>query len=237
MNYWSSELNSTGEKESLRYIKNKFKSNKKVTIFDVGANLGEFSILCHDVFKGSCSIHAFEPSSTTRGALKLNVGMFSDVIKIHSYAISSVLGKAVLHTSEDCSSIASLETLERPIRPLDPALDETVELMTLDQFCRIEKIEKINFLKLDIEGHEFSALEGAQQLLSDGLIDIIQFEFGENNISSRTFLLDFIKILNNYEFFRIAPGGIVPFHYRGGVSEIFATMNYLAVRKNFQDIR
>ncbi len=35
-----------------------------------------------------------------------------------------------------------------------------------------------HFLKLDIEGHELAALQGAQKLLSRGAVDVIQFELG-----------------------------------------------------------
>jgi len=62
-------------------------------------------------------------------------------------------------------------------------------------------------------------------------IDAIQWEFGENNISSRSYMRDFVDLLDGFDFYRVVPGGLLPWAYRGGASEIFATMNYVAVRK------
>ena len=73
-------------------------------------------------------------------------------------------------------------------------------------------------------------------MISEGRIHFIQFEFGENNISSRTYLADFDRILSpQFDFRRVVPGGPTPWSYEGGRSEIFATMNYLCERREEQE--
>jgi FkbM family methyltransferase len=196
-----------------------------------GANVGEFSQHCQAGFGPHCRIHAFEPASSTFAELVRRTRNSCPSVEAHRLGISNAEGTAVLHSSEACSTIASLVELERPIRPFDSALDEKVDLTTIDAFCASRTIERIHFLKLDIEGHELAALNGARTMLAEDRIDCVQFEFGENNISSRTFLNDFVKLLSGFDLFRIVPGGPVAWTYKGGTSELFATMNYLAVRR------
>lgn len=231
LNYWASSFNSSGEKEAIASIASALRGVEKPVIFDVGANVGEFSHHCQEAFGPKCRIYAFEPASTTFAELVKLTQNSCPSVEAFRLGISEKEGTAVLHSSEPCSTIASLVALERPIRPFDSSLDEDVEVTTIEAFCAKKGIDRIHFLKLDIEGHELAALKGAQTLLSEGRIDYVQFEFGENNISSRTFLGDFVKLLAGYDLFRIVPGGPVPWTYRGGASELFATMNYLAVRR------
>ncbi|HEX6660775.1 MAG TPA: FkbM family methyltransferase [Sphingomicrobium sp.] len=232
MNYWSSELFATGELDALRYIAQRLDKVARPVVFDVGANVGSYSVACLRAFQNRCQLHAFEPSGATFGKLRSNSALSGDGVYLHQCAMSDHDGTAILHTSEAGSSIASLEQLDRPVRPFDRRLDETVELRTLDGFCLDEGIDEIDLLKLDIEGHELSALRGAKGMVRDGKIRFLQFEFGENNVSSRTYLADFNKILGDrFNLFRIVPGGPLPWRYQGSRSEIFATMNYLAERK------
>jgi len=229
MNYWSSEFAVTGEREALRFIASNLADIGNPVVFDVGANVGDFSLACLDTFGGRCRLHAFEPSAATFAMLsdKLN----STGAELHQLAFSDREGEAVLHSSEPGSSIASLVELDRPVRSLDRALDESVRIATIDHFCEMNGVERIDFLKLDIEGHEYAALSGAADMLERGRIGALQFEFGENDLSARTFLGDIIEMLDGFDHYRIVPGGPVRWSYAGAKSEIFATMNYLAVRR------
>jgi FkbM family methyltransferase len=229
MNYWASMFDRSGEKEAVTFVAQHLVNVTSPVIFDVGANVGEFSLHCQKIFGSSCVIYAFEPANATFDELTRRTKDLAPSVKPHQVGISNVLGEAILHSSEPCSTIASLVLLERPIRPFDPVLDEKVVLTTIDCFCAEMDIQRIHFLKLDIEGHELAALDGARMMLEQGRIDCIQFEFGENNISSRTFLGDFVKRLEGFDLFRVVPGGPISWTYKGGASEIFATMNYLAV--------
>jgi FkbM family methyltransferase len=232
MNYWSSELSATGELDALAYVARRLDKVPYPVIFDVGANVGSYSLACLRAFGNRCLLHAFEPSAATFEKLRSNADLSREGIHLHRLAMSDHDGTATLHTSEAGSSIASLEQLERPLRPFDARLDEQVELRTLDGFCLEQGIDQIDLLKLDIEGHEIAALNGAARMLGQGRIRFLQFEFGENNVSSRTYLADFNKILaDRFDVSRIVPGGPVPWQYRGSQSEIFATMNYLCERR------
>ncbi len=109
---------------------------------------------------------------------------------------------------------------------------ERIEVRALDDFCREQGVERIDFLKLDVEGHELAVLRGARRMLGAGTVSLIQFEFGPANIYSRTFFYDFWTLLSGaYDIYRIVPKGLAPIAYYGEQREIFLTTNYLAVRR------
>jgi FkbM family methyltransferase len=230
MNFWGNRLTSTGEFDAVRYAARKLSGVSRPMIFDVGANIGEFSEFCCSTFH-ECDLHAFEPSLATFEILNKNLERAQARVSTHRLGFSDKSGDANLYSSEPGSTIASVHQLERPIRPFRDQFTETIKLTTIDDFCKEQGIAKIDYLKLDIEGHEYHALLGARGMLDSGAIRFIQFEFGDNNVSSRTYLNDFVKLLGDrYRMYRIVPGGLVPWRYRGGRSEIFATMNYLCER-------
>ena len=57
----------------------------------------------------------------------------------------------------------------------------TVRTETLDGFCAKNKINLIDFMKIDVEGFELNVLKGAELMLSGGKIKLIQFEFTQLN--------------------------------------------------------
>jgi hypothetical protein len=110
---------------------------------------------------------------------------------------------------------------------------EEVEAKTLDQYLGLlGPDEKLDLLKLDIEGAELSALAGGKKLLSR--TRVVQFEFGGCNIDSRTFFQDFWRIFKalGFKIFRISPLGPVQIVDYQEWDEFFITTNYLAVNEN-----
>ncbi|KQS04350.1 hypothetical protein ASG11_08880 [Sphingomonas sp. Leaf357] len=230
MNFWASLFRTSGEREALDVVFGRLNGRAPI-LFDVGANIGDYTAMLLDRFGSSAKIFAFEPSLGAFGALSEKFDAVPSVT-LSRLALSDASGDRTLHSDADGSTIASLENLESPIRPFDPDHFQTVACMRLDDYCAEHAIARIDFLKVDVEGHELSVLRGATRLLASRAIDVIQFEFGEPNIDSRTFMRDFVNLLQGYDFFRIVPGGPVPWTYAGGRSEIFATINYLAVRRD-----
>jgi len=69
----------------------------------------------------------------------------------------------------------------------------------------------VDFLKVDVEGHELECFRGANTLLSNRRIKAIQFEYGGCNIDSRVFLKDIFAFFGDfprYHFFKILPHGL-----------------------------
>ena len=235
MNYWASHLAHTGELDAIAWVARRLRDTVRPVIFDVGANVGDYAQACLAAFPAGCDLHAFEPARATHAMLQRRFAQQKDRVHAHCCAMGESMGSALLRSSEPGSTIASLVDLQSPIRPFDPALAETVTVATIDGFCAENGIDRIDFLKLDVEGYELAVLKGAAHMIGREKVSIIQMEFGENNISSRSYMADFVKCFDGYDMFRIVPGGLVPWTYDGGRSEIFATMNYLCVARHFSD--
>ncbi|HLQ78763.1 MAG TPA: FkbM family methyltransferase, partial [Terriglobia bacterium] len=108
-----------------------------------------------------------------------------------------------------------------------------VSIITIDEYCRVHRIEYIHFLKIDVEGFELSVLRGARGMIADGKVEAIQFEFNEMNIIGRTFLHDFMDFFGNaYGVYRILPHGLIALkpgdHW---FNEQYIFQNLLAIKR------
>lgn len=209
---------------------------KSPVVFDVGANVGDYARLVRRRLPAA-TVYAFEPSAPVYRQLEQNLTSdggncktfnlgFSDsdrAVELYSYTVEG----------REASPISSIDRrLPTQALRVEVSGSEHIRVKTLDGFCESEGITRIDFLKLDVEGHELAALRGARRMLEAGAISIIQFEFGPANIYSRTFFYDFWSLLaGGYDLFRIIPRGIVPVRRYGEHLEIFLTTNYLALRK------
>ena len=78
------------------YIRHGIKIEKGNTVFDVGANIGMFSLFANDLCAGEVNLHSFEPIPQIFRVLKLNVERFnSDKTKIYNCGLSNESKDAV----------------------------------------------------------------------------------------------------------------------------------------------
>ena len=106
-----------------------------------------------------------------------------------------------------------------------------VSIETLDGFISKNKIDKINYLKIDTEGSEFNILMGAKNSIEKNLIDIIQFEYGGCYLDGQKQLKDIYNYLtsNHYLIFRIIPNGYVYIKDWNQQLENYTYSNYIAL--------
>lgn len=221
----------SGEKNAMSYINRHFEMLNDLTIFDVGANIGHYSVLLKEIFGEKAIIHSFEPSKKTFDKLISNIGD-KNKIYLHNFGFGSENTKIILYSDSDESGLASVYKRRLDHFNIDMSKSEQIEIKTLDTFCNDQKIEHIHFLKLDVEGHELKVMEGASKMLKSGAIDFIQFEFGGCNIDSRTFFQDFYYLLkDNYKIYRIVKDGLYQINQYKEMYEAFTTTNYLAEKK------
>lgn len=232
MNYGrGGDFRTSGELHLLHRIKRSLKDVQRVMVFDVGANIGEYSVALADFFGPRSTVHAFEPSKETFAKLKATIGSRSNVVA-NNCGFSDSEGALKLYKNTDRHTLASL--YQRDLEHYDLKLDqvEEIQLTTVDLFCAKHGIDRLHFLKIDIEGHELSALKGAARMIAEKRIDFIQFEFGGANVDSRTYFRDFYNLLKtDFKLFRIVRDGQQPIeHYYEGLEQ-FNTINYLAEKR------
>src|SRR5258708_2722364 len=173
-------VDDSGELNALLYIKEKLAPSNGSTeymLFDVGANIGNYSLLLRDVFGAAAELHSFEPSGKTYKKLTANLAGKAKSFQ-HNFGLGDKEDRTVLYTDHDESGLASVYKRKLDHYQIDMNQSENIVIKTLDSFCREEKIAHIHFLKIDVEGHEKKVLEGAKEMMQAGHIDFIQFEFG-----------------------------------------------------------
>lgn len=223
------DVEESGERDFLHRLAGEWADRAEITVFDVGGYAGAYARAARSAFGARARIHCFEPNPVMYAGLEERVAG-DNAITCHRLALSDERGSARLFVDRQGSSRASLvegsfEVIERPATESFEVATETV-----DDVARAEDVERIDVLKIDVEGHELAVLRGARNLLARRAVEVIQFEFGEANLASRTYLRDFHELLGTgYELFRLTTRGPVRFEYRTKY-EIFALeTNYLAI--------
>ncbi len=198
---------------------------------EVGANVGRYTVELERRFPGA-QIHAFEPGEAAfialqkqfeRGAVSCHqkgCGRESATLELFTYQSEADSEHATLFADV----FAELHKTQKVASTL-------VELVTLDEFCESNNIERCHFLKIDTEGNEMDVLRGARSLLERGAIDAIQFEFNAMNVVSRCFLRDFYQVLSDFELFRLDTNRLIPLPSYNPRDEIFVFQNFIALRR------
>ncbi|MDP3996398.1 MAG: FkbM family methyltransferase [bacterium] len=219
----------SGESFVIKNILKKETSGKEQILFDIGANKGNYAeMLCKELPESK--IFAFEPNFRAYEILKrkfadrtvkvLNKGLGSDksVKKIYSYAEDS-----------GSSHSSTFKEVFTKIHQVENLTEMDFACTTIDDFCAENKIDEVDFIKIDTEGGELDILKGARRMLKENRIKFIQFEFNEMNVVSRVFLKDFYEILGQYELFRLHEKGLIPLGSYNPKNEIFQFQNILAI--------
>ena len=215
-------------------IKSFSRINDNHIFFDVGANIGEWSNSLLDIAsnkKINCDVHLFEPTFETYTFLK-NSDINKKQVKLNNLALSNKTEEVMLFTS---GSLCAVNSLYKN----GSLQSEKIHAVTLDDYLKSEKITHIDLLKSDTEGHDFRAMQGAEESLQKGKIDIWQFEYNSKWINSRCYLkdvFDFVKDLD-YVVAKISNNGIEIFEKWHPELERFFEANYLLIKNNSKLIK
>lgn len=217
----------SGERYFIDRTLPKLISTQYPVFFDVGANEGSYSSKLAENFP-SAQIYAFEPHPVTFA--KLSQLKWSNLFCFNE-ALGSAPGQLTLFDRADSDGSHHATLHESVIRDIhhQQTTKHVVKVDTLDSFAGENKIDFIDLLKIDTEGNEFAILSGASHLLAQKRIGIIQFEFNEMNVISRSFFRDFRIILRNHKLFRLLPRGVLELSESPVAIELYAFQNILAV--------
>ncbi|AFZ33851.1 methyltransferase FkbM family [Stanieria cyanosphaera PCC 7437] len=224
------DLSITGE---LSFLKKYLIQRQNPIVFDVGANRGKYSLICQQLNPNS-KIFCFEPHPQNFSFLKEQIK--SSNIVVLNQALSEQPGKLFLYDYKNNNGSTHATLYENVIETLHGSESTAVEVevSTIDTVIKNYNLDKIDLLKIDVEGHELKVLTGAKEAIQQGKIEAIQFEFTHINVISRVFMKDFIELLGeNYNFYRLLPTGLLPLgQYNPITHEIFIYQNIICLKKD-----
>jgi FkbM family methyltransferase len=155
------------------------KGRKVETVFDLGANVGWVSLTFEGLFPHA-TIYAFEPFEETFNTLSERC-RGHERIRPNRMAVTDLVGQKRFFFNKFNATNSLLPASAGSGDYVDPewmAGQGSVEVptTTLRHFCADRQIDRIQILKMDIQGGELMALQGASPLLEAGAIDLIYTE-------------------------------------------------------------
>jgi FkbM family methyltransferase len=185
-------------------MRNALKPDGKVTVFDVGANVGDWTehVIAHNP---QAIVHCFEPSPNALAQLRARG--FPPQVIINPIGLGERRETREFTMARTRSVFSSLY----PGSVDDEAVEKvTIALDTVDEYCAQHQIAYIDYLKIDVEGHDLAVLRGAAKMLSEGRIRYAHFEYGHHWIYARAFLLDAFEFAEavNCDVYKIMPKGL-----------------------------
>jgi len=138
------------------------------TFFDIGANVGYYSLLAAQQMKGQGRIFAFEPNPRTYNLLLNNIDIngYADFCNVENVALGAKASEMSLAIVEKHRGGASFFRSEQNNELLyHDTISNRVQVAvdTLDNYCAHHSIEKIDMMKIDVEGAEPLLVAGMQQ--------------------------------------------------------------------------
>ena len=199
------EINTDNKKNGLIFKSDLLNSDNPV-IFDIGAYVGNVANRYLSYFP-KAKIYCFEPFSDSYNKLTANMKDLPNV-SCHNIAFSEKAGKFVINSNSFAPTNSLLETDSRVTDywkkvDFERVKKEEVDTCTLDEFCEDNGIKHIDILKIDVQGMEYSVLEGAKKMLESQEISIIYLEIiiVPTYVGQRT-LKDYFSLFESlgYEF-------------------------------------
>jgi len=127
-----------------------------MTVFDIGANVGYYTLLIAQKVGSTGKVYAFEPIPETFARLQENIALngFTNIVAVPAAV-----------TDRDCTVRMSVEDSASSIFRASSANSIEVPTISLDSFVGQHRIERVDAIKMDVEGAELLVLRGADQVI------------------------------------------------------------------------
>jgi FkbM family methyltransferase len=180
-----------------------------MTVLDIGAHHGFYTMLAAKIVGPTGSVMSFEPSHRERKRLlvHLRLNRILDRVSVFPVALGRETAESTLYV------VAGRETGCNSLRP--PAVTEPtraiqVPVTSLDTFLAQQNVARVDFIKMDVEGAELGVLEGAEELLGRSPRPVILAELADSRTLpwgySASAIYDSL-VTKSYRWFAIAQDG------------------------------
>lgn len=137
------------------------------TVVDIGANRGQFSLLCRELFPDA-SIYSFEPLAGPAGIIR-SLFRSAENFQLFVSAIDEKSGMATMNVSrsDDSSSLLPITNQQSEMFPgTEKVNTEQVRVGVLSDYLETSDISGSALLKIDVQGYELNVLKGCGKLLN-----------------------------------------------------------------------
>lgn len=202
---------------------NQWSQGSKTSIWDVGANYGEWSDIAHQMVPAA-AIHSFEIIPEIASTLTDSTWRSA-----HAFGLSNSAGIIDVHWNQGHNT-------ESSINPRTESISFRESHVSVIQ-CQIRAGDKLvgdlgfpDFLKIDTEGHEAYVLRGfSETLQSSNAPALIQFEYGITYVPTGSTLREIYSLLPGYSIGRLYPN-YVDFKPYSFTDENLRMCNMIATR-------
>src|SRR5262249_53768748 len=137
-----------------------------MTVLDIGAHQGIYSLLASKCVGASGRVFCFEPSPRERRALRLNLAInFSWNVAVQALALGRQETTGHLFVVQ--AIYTGCNSLRPPSEVFGPTKIVSVKVTSLDQWLLRNHVSHVDFIKVDVEGAELDVLTGASRLLQN----------------------------------------------------------------------
>lgn len=184
-----------------------------MTVVDVGANIGEISLVCANRVGNAGHVVALEPIAGIADELRLNVRRngLQGIVQIHQQGLAVEVGRQAIYAScgqhdvnEVHQGLGSLHGTEG----VDQCIG-MVDITTLDDLAQRIGLSRLDVLKVDIEGGELSCLQGGIETLRR-FLPVIAVEVQQrSSLAAGYHSREILELLSplGYRFHRLEAGG------------------------------
>ena len=173
-----------------------------LNVIDVGANTGLWAAAFFNVFGGSIAgYQAFEPMSANSAKFSTRPH-YAGRVNLHEACVGAEPGEVEIHFHAELTTTASVPMRRINYRGTDVRNDRSrnVPQVRLDDMIDRWGWDRIHLVKIDVEGYEWSVLQGLARALDAEKVDNVLFEFGICQTIQGQTLKQFYDLLSGHGF-------------------------------------
>lgn len=133
-------------------------------VIDVGANIGQYTLIAAQLAGPSGRVFAFEPDSVSAAALWRSIGRndFGGRVELLRFAVAGRSGEARFKVQSDGTRS---RLCPQGKGSCDLSETTSVRTLALDDFVDERGLDRLDFLKIDVEGADLDVLRGAERAI------------------------------------------------------------------------
>jgi len=176
-----------------KHIFNQINLKKDAVVFDIGANFGVMSLKFSQLATQG-KIYSFEPThyaiERLKRNLELNPALAKNIKIVNSFVSENSSENPEIKAFSSWKVDGKSSGDEHPVHFGTSKSADGTPSISLNDFCEKNEINRLDFIKIDTDGHEFEVFKGAKEALKK-LKPIIVFEIGQYVMAEKNITFDF----------------------------------------------